>query len=305
MKRLLIVLLVLLFVSCRKTPNVKIDDLIPEPTPEMRTAVTSPSYTYFFPIIISDSRPTQQGLAKAYGAVTASDVDRLNIEWYYDYGLRYPSPVLGDAEYIPFFWCDQYPALKWPTQYNYFDSLAKLPDDYNGYLLFLNEPDLRGGDVDGWQCDRTPRQAAYIYKALLAECPNCIFIGPATSHIDYLQGWPWLREFYETIYKMGLKPPQIAAAHDYTEQSGSELVNSLFRLLDLFPGAAKKVWITEFATCDPNLARKSIEFYQSDERVERYAWFTGKGYPASPCINLINSTGVLQPVGDVYQQAYP
>lgn len=305
--KFLAVLLLLIFSGCVKKDTVipsdiSIDNLIPEPTP----LAPNENLTYFFPIIQVGEKRTLQGLAKAYGSITAVEADSLGIKWFYDYGLRYPSPKLGDAEYIPFFWCDQYPSLKWPTQYNYFDALANLPDGYDGYLLFLNEPDLRGGDVDGWQCDRTPRQAAYIYKAVRQECPKCIIIGPAPSHIDYLQGWPWLREFYTIIGKMGLKPPDIAAAHDYTEQSGDKLIESLFAVLGQFDGSPEIVWVTEFATCDPVLAHETIEFYKKDERVERYAWFTGRGYPAATCINLLASeTNKLQPVGEVYKEAYP
>lgn len=300
MKKILLLILLVLFVSCDDDINPSVL-LAPEPTP---TAVT---YSYYMPLVRENEKQnvTLPGLAKAYGQVTAANVSDLKIKWYYDYALRYPFPKDLGIEYIPFFWCDQYPSLKWPTDYNYFDQLAKLPDGYSGYLLFLNEPDLRGGDVDGWQCDRTPRQAAYIYKAVKEMCQRCVIVGPNVSHIDYLQNWKWLREFYEQIELLGLEPPDIAAVHDYTEQPTQKMITSLFILFSQFDDTPETMWVTEFATCNTDLAKQNIEYFKSDDRVERYAWFTGKGYPAAPCINLLSNDGLNQPVGDVYREAYP
>lgn len=281
----------------------------PSPLPTMEAAVAVPDL--YFPVVTGGPPPIQ-GYARAYGALQPGDAARLGIEWYYDYGLRWPPPALDNgAAYTPFFWCDQYPALAWPTHTDYFAALAALPDGYHGDLLILNEPDLRGGDVDGWQCDRTPRQAAYIYKAIKAECPHCRLIGPAVSHIDYLQGWPWLRDFYSEVSRMGLPPPDVAAIHDYTGQHPALIVDSLFAMLAEFPGAPDTAWVTEFATCEPDLAARAIDFYTADPRIERYAWFTARGYPALPCINLLTADGALSPVGEIYsgagksQAAYP
>jgi len=248
----------------------------------------------------------EQGYAKAYGSLQVGEATRLGIEWYYDYGLRYPFPVLDQAEYVPFLWCDQYPALKWPPTTDYFERLTRLPSGYRGNLLFLNEPDLRGGDTDGWQCDRTPRQAAYIYKAARAQCSGCVFVGPAVSHEDYIHGWLWLRDFYNQLMGMGLPLPNVAAIHTYigTEPPG-RIVDSLFTVLAGYPNAPSTAWVTEFGVCDPAQARAMIEYYKSDTRVKRYAWFTAVGSP-SACINLLNEQRQLTPVGEVYvSTAYP
>lgn len=271
------------------------------PLPTMEAAISTVITTLYFPAVVTGGPPPAQGYARAYGALQPGDAARLGIEWYYDYGLRWPFPALDNgAAYVPFLWCDQYPALAWPTRSDYFEALAALPDGYSGDLLILNEPDLRGGDVDGWQCDRTPRQAAYIYKAIKAECPDCRLIGPAVSHLDYLQGWPWLQAFYEEIGTMGLPLPDAAAIHDYTNQHPALIVDSLFAMLSEFPGAPGTVWVTEFATCEPDQAARAIDFYTADPRIERYAWFTARGYPALPCINLMDTDGRLTPVGEIY-----
>jgi len=264
-------------------------------------------YLYFPITIASEVKPPERGIAKAYGSLLQGEANKLHLEWYYDYGLRWPPVALDNgAEYVPFFWCDQHPANKWPTVYSYFDALGKLPSGYSGDLLFLNEPDLRGGDVDGWQCDRSPRQAAYIYKAVLSMCPNCRIIGPTPSHIDYLNGWPWLKGFYNEISNLGLRCPDVGAIHDYTQLDPNVLVDSFFETIAEFDCHPTSVWVTEFSSCDSNRTKEAIEFYRSDYRVERWAWFTATGYPASPCYNLIDlSTRELTPNGRVFSSGYP
>lgn len=128
----------------------------PLPTAEMMTAA-APAPLYF-PLLIAGPEP-QQGLAMAYSAPTDLQMRQLGIDWYYDYALRYPFPARGGAEYVPFLWCDIYPAMAYDAPaIRYFDALRALPNGYAGPLLFLNEPDLRGSTHDGGQCERTTRQ---------------------------------------------------------------------------------------------------------------------------------------------------
>ncbi|MBP6471214.1 MAG: hypothetical protein KBE23_06455 [Chloroflexi bacterium] len=293
------ILVLLLLPACAPQPEPL---PAPLPTAEM---VVAPRPLYF-PAVIIGSEPVR-GYARAYGALLPGEATRLGIEWYYDYGLRWPPTLLDNgAEYVPFFWCDQYPSLAWPTRHDYFAALNKLPDNYSGPLLFLNEPDLRGGDIDGLQCDRTPRQAAYIYKAVRAQCPRCRIIGPAASHEDYLAGWPWLKAFYAEITRLHLPCPDVAAIHDYTDQPPAAIVDSLFAALENYECAPQTAWVTEFSTCSADRARRMMAYYEQDSRIERYAWFTAVGYPAAPCYNLLDKDRNLSAAGEVFAPAaYP
>lgn len=272
----------------------------PLPTAEMMTAA-APAPLYF-PLLIAGPEP-QQGLAMAYSAPTDLQMRQLGIDWYYDYALRYPFPARGGAEYVPFLWCDIYPAMAYDAPaIRYFDALRALPNGYAGPLLFLNEPDLRGSTHDGGQCERTPRQAAYMLAAARQVCPRCIIIGPAASHEDYLARWPWLREFYNQARRIGVRLPDVAAVHDYTGQQPGAIVDSLFGVLAAFPGAPETVWVTEFtATAGAELAR-AVAYYKSDERVIRYAYFTARGW--RPETDLLTPSGGLTDLGQQYE-AYP
>lgn len=303
---IIIVLAALLMTSCVPRPE-------PEPLPAplltaVALAVAAPEYAVWLPVVALPE--PVQGYARAYSSITPAQAKALRIGWFYTYVLT-PSQ-LGNAQFVPMFWCDQYPSLAHPPLIDYFEAFQQYySSSYSGYMLFLNEPDLAGSDVDGGQCDRSPRQAAYIYAALLDACPNCIFIGPAASHIDYLRGWPWLREWYREIDRLDLRYPDIAAIHDYTSLHPSLVVDSLFSMLSEFPGSPRRAWVTEYGTCDPARLAQAKDYFTADPRIERYAWFTAMGYPNQPCLNLLSTTGDLTPVGEVYangsvaQTSYP
>jgi len=280
--------LLLLLVACGGEP--------PAPLPEVRQTSHS-SHVLHLPIVATS--PPMQGWARAYSDLTNAEMKKLGIEWYYDYNLRYPLPHRAGAEYVPFLWCDIYPSLAYgKAAIRYFDALQKLPPDYSGYLLFLNEPDLPGSIVDGGQCERTPRQAAYMLKATRELCPGCVLVGPVVSHKDYFHGWPWLTEFYREARAIGVRLPEVSAIHTYLDEDPQLIIDSHFRLLRQFPGAATTAWVTEFASADPAQVERMIATYQADPRIERYAWFTARGWRAE--MSLIDGAGRLTPVGEVW-----
>ncbi|MBK8987394.1 MAG: hypothetical protein IPM39_15175 [Chloroflexi bacterium] len=276
------------------------EPLPPAPLPTVEAVQEDvPEYVAWLPVVVLPE--PVRGLAYCCGALRPGEAARLGIEIWYNYGLNTPGRTLDNgAIYVPMFWCDKYPALKYPTQVDYFQLLRhNLPPGYTGPLLFLNEPDLAGRDVDMGQCDRTPRQAAYIYKGILELCPGCRLIGPAVSHEDYLADWPWMRAWYDEIYKLKLRPPDTAAIHTYLNEPPHLIINSLFDLLAAYPGAPTTAWITEFASCNPSQAARMIAYYERSDRVEKYFWFTGRGWPDA-CINLLSDDGRLTAAGEVY-----
>jgi hypothetical protein len=136
----------------------------PAPLPEIAPQV-APEHVVWLPVVTTPKVEPVRGWARAYSNLSDAELERLGIGWYYDYALRYPFPKRGNVEYVPFLWCDIYPSLAYgkPT-IRYFDALQKLPADYGGYLLFLNEPDLQGSTIDGGQCERTPDKALTCSK---------------------------------------------------------------------------------------------------------------------------------------------
>lgn len=258
--------------------------------------------TVYLPLIMSPSAP----IGKA-GVVWPDNANEdtaalLNADWWYDYNVRIDGPQIGNMQFVPYIWCDQWPPHSYDNQTTYYFDVAAahgMDEHYRGYLLFLNEPDLPGSDTGG-QCDMTPRQAAYLYKAIKRKYPHAILVGPSVSHRDYWRGWIWLREWYDLIIEMGLPPPEVAAIHTYLDEPPHLIVDSLFRALAEYPGAPQTAWVTEFGHCDPAVAGAMIDAWQADARIERYAWFIVQDWQWPECLNLLGRDGELTPVGDAW-----
>jgi hypothetical protein len=295
--------IVILVSACSPRPEP-----LPAPLPTMEAVqVVAPEFVAWLPVVALPE--PVRGLAYCCGALRTGEAATLGISWHYDYTLRNPGRSLDNgSQYVPMLWCDIYPSLAYdaPTV-NYFSELRKLPVGYNGYLLFANEPDLRGSVADGGQCERTPRQVAYMLRSVRQICPGCKVVGPNISHLDHLRGWSWLREFYAEAQRIGVQLPEVAAIHDYTGQHPALMVNSLFEMLADVDGAPKTAWVTEFGRCDPAWVALAVATYEADPRVARYAYFTARDWPSQPCMTLVDGDG-LTAVGEVYggsQAAYP
>lgn len=227
----------------------------------------------------------------------------LGIEWYYNYSPR-PAPNIRAAFY-PFLWCDHYPSLDYRSDTNLFDLWQEnVPPDYDGPALFINEGDGGGSDTGG-QCERTPHQAVYIYKYAREICPNCVWVGPVTSHLDYLRGWPWQREFYDYLTIMNLPYPDIGAIHTYLVTEHPRLIiDSYFTMLSAYTGAPQTAWVTEFGANDPAMVSLMIDAWDNDPRITKYAYFAPKIPPSSidyP-LTLIDENGFLTYPGMVYSR---
>lgn len=174
----------------------------------IKNSINHSGHTVYLPVI--QTLEPVNGAAWAWVQIPA-DGELLGIEWYYNYGLR-KNPLIS-AQFIPFLWCDRWPPHDYANGNDYFQMWREHKlTNYKGYALILNELDLEGTETGG-QCDRTPRQAAYIYKQALALCPGCIWVGPAVSDMDYRAGWPWLKQFYNYLMGWQLPLPPIAAIH--------------------------------------------------------------------------------------------
>lgn len=300
MSRQIIIAVVFLLASCAPRPEP-----LPAPLPTTEAVQeAAPEFVAWLPIV---TRPEPvRGLAYCCGSLRPGEAALLNIGWHYDYTLRRPGRSLDNgSQYVPMLWCDIYPALRYDAPaINYFDQLRRLPADYNGYLLFANEPDLRGSIHDGGQCERTPRQVAYMLRSVRQICPGCRVVGPNVSHIDYVRGWPWLSAFYDEVRRLGVRPPEVAAIHDYTGQPPTAIVDSLFALLATFQDAPETAWVTEFGSCDAAWVAEAVATYERDERISRYAYFTGRDWPQTPCLPLLANEG-LSATGQAWVDSLP
>ena len=156
-----------------------------------------------------------KGLAPLY--VIPEDFERLNIEWWYNWSASCPTSPPGC---VPMSWGGGDPNLS---------------PDYDGYLLFLNEPDRPD------QANKTPQEGVTLYKALKAKYPLAKFVvGNSFYPI-------WLVDFYNLCkVDNNCIVPDIWGVHMYN--GNRDFLPRNFELyeqyLDQLPGI---VWLTEFA----------------------------------------------------------
>lgn len=218
-----------------------------------------------------------------YGQRQTDDAERLGISCFYTWGPRPLPDAENGAKHIPMIWGDIHLA-----------SARQLIDaDEAGYILFLNEPNLAS------QANLSPLEAAYLWGIIKNRYPKAIFVGPCVSHDDYLwHDWSWTREWYATIESLGLAVPDVGCLHSYiASEPPSALVDSFFDLMAEV-GGPQTAWMTEFAACTPELISDMINTYRDDLRIERYFYFTIRGWPDNPqCLNLIDENGELTIAG--------
>lgn len=222
------------------------------------------------------------------------DLDSVGAMWYYTW-TPLPSPKT-DERYIPM------------SYYGLFDD--SLPVDYDGFVLFLNEPNNPAPYGSGI----TPTLAADRYAAFVQARPHAkLIVGNASAwasmwYIEFIQA---LNNNYPNVPK-----PQYYGFHGYVESwiTVSQLEswwNSTEGFIYRYSGVHPEVWITEFAdtTGDTESLTALMDVIQSKPYITRFAYFTNRYDPEAEYIpagwydfNLIEDDGTLSPVGLIYVQ---
>ena len=222
------------------------------------------------------------------------DLDSVGATWYYTW-THYPVPT-ADERYIPM------------SYYGLFDD--NLPVDYDGFVLFLNEPNSPapfGSEI-------SPRVAADRYVAFVTARPNAkLVVGNCSA---WSQGW-YLYFVVELMENYPDAPlPEYYGFHGYIEsyitpQQLDDWWDTSQRVIEQVGGQPVEVWVTEFAdtTGDTESLTDLMDVIQSKEYITRFAYFTNRYDPTQPYIpdgwhdfNLIEDDGTLSPVGAIYAQ---
>ena len=210
--------------------------------------------------------------------------------WQINEGL---SPIHG-LELHPNFWCDIYflPPNFLLSQLPVFDLLGS---EYDGYLLFLNEPDLSSYGMHG-QCEVTPRRGAELYVYTKAMLPLAKIVGPGISHVDYYNDFMWLTKWFNHVVSLTGGPPQMYAwdIHTYV-QDGDPLapVNALEQFLVSRGVTEPKFFISEWGSCNVGRLIEMKVAFDNDDRVlshsiyeQSHAYWDGE----SRCILLFDES---------------
>lgn len=191
-----------------------------------------------------------------------------------------PPTTRGGVRYVPNLWCNNYSrvvdgeVVAMRDQLFLIDLLASV--DYDGYLLFLNEPDLTFYGHRG-QCEITPHGAAILYLYTIGELPNAKLLGPGVSHIDYLNGWSWTMRFIEATIELSGSPPDFYAWDFHTYLSTGPplaIIDGFEYMLSLYGITNPIFTISEWGNCDPYRLIHMKEAFDNDDRVYLHAIYT-------------------------------
>ena len=256
-------------------------------------------HTVLLPLVMNNYTqpvydPPNQNKGIALVEPYLQDLDSVGATWYYTW-THYPKPKI-DPRYIPM------------SYYGLFD--GNLPVDYNGFVLFLNEPNSQapfGSEI-------SPSLAAERYALFVQAQPNAKLI------VGNCSAWSvaWYMNFIIAVrdnYDVPL--PKYIGVHGYVE----DWITA--PQLDLYWSDIKRVieqvgmyqieemWVTEFAdtTGDTASLTALMDVIQSKPYITKFAYFTNRYDPTQPYIpagwhdfNLINSDGTLSPIGLIYAQ---
>jgi len=225
---------------------------------------------YYLPIMTiqthqtSSPAPNKRGFACTYcGQMTPDDVSSLSISWYHNWSMSQNDHA---AEFVPHFWCDIWQDGDSDNFVDYIAEVSMLPSDYDGYMLFLNEPDLAAP-----QCNITPAYGAQLYNWVKATIPNVKLIGVQVSHGDGIRGFKWLREWRNEVLNTSGAYPDMwrYTIHEYNDDPRPQ-VEALLSLQAEW-GIDTPLWVTEFGTCKPDVMRDMVQYYEGHDMIERYA----------------------------------
>lgn len=192
----------------------------------------------------------------------------------------------------PMLWGVRSPGGTW-------DPVVKLyrdiPRNYDGELIYLNEPDLE------WQANITPQEAADLFAVLAADYQEMKFVAGNVSQRDISHGGPWLREFLallgpglrERIWRIGWH------WYDYDpyRRDLNYAVETIYSVLAEFGLDQLPSWVTEMGCKRSHpgyLERFELWWRQAlaEDRIEQVFAFANRddGSPDRP----INSFGMIE-----------
>lgn len=275
------------------------------PTPKPTTAVrvaTAPEYVVWLPVVISGNAP-KAGVAFSSHAEGAQRVALMSGRVAYWRGWQVGAALPGDLwglQYTPVLWCDFFArkgvAVELQPQMQVLDLLGP---DYDGPLLFLNEPDLGFYGHHG-QCEVSPYRAAQLYVHVRKKLPAARLVGPGISHVDYESGFLWLEAWWRAVVVLTGKPPEMYAwdIHNYIP-TGNPVApyNALEAWLLARGVAGPRFWVSEWGSCSPARVRLMKAAFDNDPRIERHYWYDQyKAYwDAAPrCMTLFEEDGPLR-----------
>lgn len=244
------------------------------------------------------SRPVKKGIGSCGKTISATDLSRLHLRWYYNWTPFPKKTSVLDLEFVPMFW--------WGADVNP-KNLASVYNSGANNILGFNEPDLGG------QSNMTVNDCADLWPTLMELPQRLGSPAPASP--------PWLEKFMEEATRRGLRV-DFVCLHSYPDFTDPNAIENLEAMLR---GVHEKyrlpIWLTECGTADvkkwylPQVSQPTPEKAQLFLKrylnlmarlpfVERYAWFADqvdKEYAFGSLFGMESNT--LTPMGAIYRDA--
>jgi len=151
-------------------------------------------------------------------------------------------------------------------------TVEKLPKNFSGWLLLLNEPDLSYYGKPP-QCAADPIRAAQIYSHVRQILPHAKIVAPAATEFDYKNDYEWLGLWWDEVVRITGQPPQVAAwdFHNYL-QGGNPLApyDALESWLNERGVTEPKFFISEWGACSVERMSEMKAAFDADERIVRH-----------------------------------
>ncbi|MFO7670473.1 MAG: glycosyl hydrolase [Bacteroidales bacterium] len=218
-----------------------------------------------------------------------SDIDKLNISWYYNWTPEPGCPVMEGVEFIPMIWSDKYLVGD-----NYRKFLEPLTGSGHPALLGFNEPNWKG------QAEMSVEMALECWPML--ERTGLRLGSPATTGRS---GLDWSIEFLKGLKKLGYRV-DFLALHWYGDCSNMEDLRSF---LDYYSAFDMPMWLTEFSCFKQDMETNAsfleqvVPLLENYPNLERYAWYSNRTTEETYAgAALVNPSGTPTPAGEIFRK---
>ncbi|MCA9521215.1 MAG: glycoside hydrolase family protein [Myxococcales bacterium] len=243
----------------------------------------------------------------AYGHHSLADLSALQpaVRWWYNWAYT-PDPGLVDGGYRTL--GVEYAPMIWGGTFDTKTATDEIPQGAK-VLLGFNEPNF------GSQSNLSATEAAALWPDLeaIADARGLLLVSPA---VNYCGGdcqdtdpFHYLDEFFEAC--AGCRVDRVAF-HVYVgcHPSGSNKAQWLIDHVETYKQRfSQPLWLTELACTDAKnfdeqiaFLEDAVAYLESDPRIERYAWFSGR-FQGIPFVDLLGDDGTLTPLGQAYVSA--
>lgn len=229
------------------------------------------AFVIFLPIIIAgEQEPSKAGYAPSSHQRIGERIAQMphDVRYWRGWQRARPADDIAGLRATQGLWCDFYyhPVYSQGRLIPQAGAID-LPAEFDGVVLFLNEPDLPG------QCSASPKRAAQLYTHVRNQLPHAQLVGPGISDRDWVNEFAWLEAWWTAVVDLTGEPPQMAAwdIHNYSDKAHPLApYDALEKWLAVRGVANPKFFVSEWGACTPERIIEMREAFDNDPRILRH-----------------------------------